>query len=694
MRAWVDLELSLHRRDAENYVVEMRLDDPQSDTDIRLSRKEPALVQFDLEKLRSAASDAAVYGKELSQCLFAAPALQTAFGQSRTAAQSQDRVLRLRLLIGPSAPELHSLRWETLRDPQDGNPLVISESLLFSRYLSSLDWQPVRRKARGALRALVVVANPTDVSDYQPGERALAPLDVAGELERARRGLGTIPVTALASGGSATLNNMMAHVRDGYDILYLVGHGAFVQGTPHLWLEDEQGASVVTPGSAFTATIRELRQRPTLVVLASCQSAGSGSSEASSADGGVLAALGPSLAEAGIPAVLAMQGSITMQTVADYMAVFFQELQRDGQIDRAVAVARGAVRKRSDWWMPVLFMRLKSGSIWYVPGFASDRPDFDRWPALLRHIRRKRCTPILGPGITEHLLGSHREIARRWAETFDFPLEPHARDDLPQVSQYLAVKQCERLFPHEELQDYLRKEVLRQYDDDLPEAMHQASLGTLLEAVGKLHRERSPVEPHQVLARLPFPTLITTNMDRLMEQALAAAGKKPQVIFCPWNTYIERNYEMRDADPDVDHPLVYPLFGRIEEPETMVLTEDDHFDFLIGVTNNRDLIPGVIRRALADTALLFLGFEIDDWNFRVLFRSIMNQESGRRLQDYTHIAVQIDPEDGLVLDAEGAREYLESYFQGASISIYWGSVEDFMRDLHERIEAGSVAPTA
>jgi hypothetical protein len=92
---------------------------------------------------------------------------------------------------------------------------------------------------------------------------------------------------------------------------------------------------------------------------------------------------------------------------------------------------------------------------------------------------------------------------------------------------------------------------------------------------------------------------------------------------------------------------------------------------------------------LADTALLFLGFEIDDWNFRVLFRSIMNQESGNRLRDYTHIAVQIDPEDGLVLDAGGTREYLESYFQGASISIYWGSVEDFMKDLHERTEAAS-----
>ena len=36
-------------------------------------------------------------------------------------------------------------------------------------------------------------------------------------------------------------------------------------------------------------------------------------------------------------------------------------------------------------------------------------------------------------------------------------------------------------------------------------------------------------------------------------------------------------------------------------PNSVVLTEDDYFDFLIGVTSNKDLIPPVVRRALADT---------------------------------------------------------------------------------------------
>jgi tetratricopeptide (TPR) repeat protein len=50
------------------------------------------------------------------------------------------------------------------------------------------------------------------------------------------------------------------------------------------------------------------------------------------------------------------------------MPVFLRELRRDGQVDRAMAVARGAVRERPDWWMPVLYMRLADGRIYDPSG--------------------------------------------------------------------------------------------------------------------------------------------------------------------------------------------------------------------------------------------------------------------------------------------------------------------------------------
>ena len=368
MKAYADLEIGLHRRDATGYAIELRFSQPESDADVRLARGSPALVQLDLDRLRPLALDDVAYGRALGEYLLADPEIQAGFRQARSAAQALEAPLRVRLFVGPSAPELHSLRWETIRDPEDGSLWLTDERVLFSRYLSSLDWQPVRLRPQGSLRALVVIANPTNLAEYQPDGRPLAPLDVDDELARAKTSLGGLAMTALASGGAATLNALSARLRDGYDILYLVCHGTLTRGEPWLWLEDETGRVARVAGGELATRLRELQHRPSLVVLASCQSAGRGQ-EAAGADAGALAAIGPRLAEVGIPAVLAMQGNVTIETMSAFLPTFFQELRRDGQIDRAVAAARGAVRHRPDWWMPVLFMRLRSGRIWYVPGF-------------------------------------------------------------------------------------------------------------------------------------------------------------------------------------------------------------------------------------------------------------------------------------------------------------------------------------
>jgi SIR2-like domain len=235
--------------------------------------------------------------------------------------------------------------------------------------------------------------------------------------------------------------------------------------------------------------------------------------------------------------------------------------------------------------------------------------------------------------------------------------------------------------------------MLRRYGGDLSEAVREGSLDELMTAVGAQRRKRAAVEPHQVLAGLPLSIYITTDVTNLLADALTAAGKEPQVELCRWNEDIAQLPSIYDQEPnyrpDDKRPLVYHLFGRLHEPDSLILTEDDYFDYLIGVTSNKDLIPGAVRRALADTALLFLGFQMDDWNFRVLFRSIMSQEGGRRRSKYTHVAAQIDPEEGRILEPERARRYLERYFQDADISIYWGSAEDFAQELQRRWQGGA-----
>jgi hypothetical protein len=141
--------------------------------------------------------------------------------------------------------------------------------------------------------------------------------------------------------------------------MLLICHGTLIDGEPYLWLEQEDGTADRVSGATLTQVIAELPARPLLAVLASCQSGGRGYSD-------TLAALGPHLARAGVAAVLAFQGDLTMGTARRLLPPLFSELRRDGCVDRALAAARGAIRQQSEWWLPVLWLRVRDGQIWHL----------------------------------------------------------------------------------------------------------------------------------------------------------------------------------------------------------------------------------------------------------------------------------------------------------------------------------------
>ena len=128
---------------------------------------------------------------------------------------------------------------------------------------------------------------------------------------------------------------------------------------------------------------------------------------------------------------------------------------------------------------------------------------------------------------------------------------------------------------------------------------------------------------------------------------------------------------------------MFHVFGNLDVPDSLLITEDDYFDFLIGVTDDASLIPLPVRSALADSALLFLGFGLEQWDVRILLRGLVSQEGAHKLQRYTHVAAQIDLSDTVMSPAR-ARRYMEKYFtkfRQPSIDIFWGSVDEFASGL-------------
>ncbi len=442
-------------------------------------------------------------------------------------------------------------------------------------------------------------------------------------------------------------------------------------------------------------------------MLASCDSAGSSSDDENAPN--QLAALGPRLSQAGIPAVIAMQGRISMETGKSFMKVFFEELQKDGVVDRAASIARSAVQDRPDWWKPVLFMRLRTGRLWYSRGL--DKGRLDQWDVLVRKIEKQKCTPILGPALNDYLLGGRREIVRRWAEREHYPLALD-RESLPQVAQYLKSRH-DSFTMRDKLNEFFSTELRQTYgaeihqvlknllsgldlsreemEERVAEELNDLDLNETIRLVGGQYIETDKNEPHRVLAQLGLPLYITTNANDLLADGIRYHGREPRVELYRWKDSDDVDWPPSIFDENqswhlsTEEPLVYHLFGHLSQPETVVLSEDDYFDYLMGLDRNKSRLPPQVGSALNDSSLLFLGFRMDDWGFRVLFRSLMRRGGAGLRTRHAHVAVQIDPEGEFTSEPENARLYLTKYFGSENISLYWGSPRDFVEELSERL---------
>jgi len=714
-----EIEIRIERVDDALWRLGMRLTDPRSDLESVLVDR--ADISIDMDALAHE-PDRDAYGRLLSAMIFGsvdASPVREAFRRARDQARN-DEALRVRVSIGANASALHALRWETLRDPADDTRLLVQDNLWFSRFLAAQDvrYRPATRH-RG-FDALVMVANPSDIE----GKWRLPAIPRDAVLARARDAVSKAARSAKVEmrchvlEGPASLANLRdALTRLDIDILYLVCHGSFAQGSPRLLLEAIDGTGQSVSGTAFVECVRDIERRPRLVLLASCEGAGAMDDEEHE---GALAAVGPSLAANGIPAVVAMQGMISMDSSDQFMPRLLEELSRSGRVDRAMSVARASIREAKDWWMPVLFMRLKSGRLWQ--GMPSDEDSQDAVDAIAADMAIGHCVPVLGPGLIEPLFGSSRDIAQRWAERYAFPLAPGDRDDLAQVAQYLTYR-TSRNVALDELRKELVARVRDTYADDLRRIETETGenllgsqvvpglLDKLIRHVGKVERERNPRDPHRLLASMPFPVFVNANRDNLLFDALVEAGKKPRVAMCTWVKERTRDNKETlryskfgeplppDFEPSEQEPLVFHVFGNFLEPNSNVLTEDDYFDFLMAVTATRAVsglrVPSVVTNALSGSGLVLLGFQPDDWGLRVLLRGVLIRSGAPASLGSVRVAVQMAFDEGVSLDPERAARYVAKYFDANfDTRLFWGSASDFvdrLADVWERRSAAAVA---
>jgi SIR2-like domain len=291
--------------------------------------------------------------------------------------------------------------------------------------------------------------------------------------------------------------------------------------------------------------------------------------------------------------------------------------------------------------------------------------DAANWDTLLRRVSAGDAIPFIGAGVSPHPKGT--EIARDWATRDKYPLADC--EDLARVAQFLAVN-VDRTVPRERILDLFRRTPEPDYSD--------------------------PYEGHRILADLPLPLYITTNYDPFMTEALTAAGRSPKRLISNWNgksadfnaDQMETKSPKNWPSPTIDRPWVFHLHGADVVRDSMVITEDDYLDFLTqlqpepnGRTNKYAMLPSYVVGALSSKSLLFAGYSLADWTFKVLFRGIRTSMPGSATK--CHYALQLPRR-------REEQTYLARYFEkDMDVKVYWGEKEEFFRELRDRLHANA-----
>ena len=99
-------------------------------------------------------------------------------------------------------------------------------------------------------------------------------------------------------------------------------------------------------------------------------------------------------------------------------------------------------------------------------------------------------------------------------------------------------------------------------------------------------------------------------------------------------------------------------------------------------------LPSVIRTALSRTRLLFIGYDLQDENFLVIFQGVINliKALGERKSIAVQFTSTIDPSNKGQL--EKMEKYLDDYTRHMfSIRAYWGNASDFSMELRSRLDS-------
>jgi hypothetical protein len=272
---------------------------------------------------------------------------------------------------------------------------------------------------------------------------------------------------------------------------------------------------------------------------------------------------------------------------------------------------------------------------------------------IARDLRDGNCIPFFGAGASsfpndiEAKPPSARALAMELAEELNYPQyrvfrdTANSDDPLDRERRLRARLDCENLMQVSSWVEHGLGDRPR-IDEKLRSCLAQKPL--------------PPNALHKLLARMAHErpmALITTNYDDLIELALreqmvpfdlfvvaidrsaAGAGLQGITLFRPAGEGELKpvtgeqellDVELASGEVRLRRTVLFKIHGHIDRTrrtdDTFVITEEDYVSFLGRMGSENSVIPADLAPLMQSRRLLFLGYGLRDWNFRVLLERL------------------------------------------------------------------------
>jgi len=127
---------------------------------------------------------------------------------------------------------------------------------------------------------------------------------------------------------------------------------------------------------------------------------------------------------------------------------------------------------------------------------------------------------------------------------------------------------------------------------------------------------------HLKIAEIPFHLIISVSPDHIFKNLFS--DKKINHSF---DFYNKESNPLPLESPTKQKPLIYNLFGDIDSEGSLIFTYEDLFEYLISIFGKFELPQELQKQLLLARLVLFIGFKLDKWYFKLLLRLLKLHEN-------------------------------------------------------------------